>query len=208
MRHIVLWSGGIDSTNCLINILTNTNDEVIALHMNGDLPLIPMDPNIIKGERDAIHSMLPILRNRYREFEYKEFSHQRFLFDEDDHAGYEVTTFPLIYMLDGTPTVVYLSKNQEEMGEFSELFHSELSNAIKKDRELQSALYQYSTIEFKIYNKEKPKAQVYQELGELTEYTWSCIGPCKEEGKQCGECIWCVQIEKIRQQALQGDQVQ
>lgn len=194
MRHIVLWSGGPDSTKCLIDMLENTNDPVIALHLRGDIPTVPMDPGVIEGELNAIHTLAPIIRERYRDFELKEFSHHRFVFGSDDHFGNEIHTFPLIYMLDDTPTNFYIARNSWDR---DTTLIKDQGTGVGKSQQLSDILCKAAGGSYIAHNLNKPKVEICYELGDLLPLTWSCIGPVIEKGKPCGKCSWCRRRRKV-----------
>lgn len=200
IRRIVLWSGGADSTKCLIELLEQTNDPVIALHLHGDLPPTPMDSGVIYGEKQAIATLTPILQKRFRPFQVKSFYHKRFIFDEEDHVGDEISTFPLIYTLDGMQTKIYVPRNADDIftqNEREQQWPASLARAVYLGKLLRNELIKTTSIMIDDYNVHKSKLQIYRELGDLRNLTWSCIGPVDKQGFHCGKCAWCVERTKF-----------
>jgi len=73
-RMLVTWSGGLDSTYGLVRVLRETDDEVYVHHIHRFAPHDDKsDPaQSCRYEADAVGKMLPIIRERYRDFAYSE----------------------------------------------------------------------------------------------------------------------------------------
>lgn len=199
MKRIVSWSGGPDSTATLIHLLQNTDDRVIAIHIKGDMPTVAMDPDITEGEENAVLTLAPILRERYRDFELKVFSHRRFILDEwEDHRGIEAHFFPLIYMLDNEPAVMYIGRNETDK---KENWPRYVNGSIEGSYTIRDQLMGAIGVEVVDFNIDKPKSEICLDLGDLWDLTWSCLGPLREKGVQCGVCRWCRQREEAQTKA-------
>jgi hypothetical protein len=73
-RMLVTWSGGLDSTYGLVRVLRETDDEIHVHHIHR---FAPHDDNSdpaqsCRYEAAAVDRMLPIIRERYRDFTYSE----------------------------------------------------------------------------------------------------------------------------------------
>ena len=68
MRHLVLWSGGPDSTLSLIDAL-KTNDPVVALHVSIKFPPNPGRSPKWEYELNRIRTLYPYLQKKYRPFD-------------------------------------------------------------------------------------------------------------------------------------------
>lgn len=198
MKRIVLWSGGPDSTKCLIDVLEQTDDEVIAFHLNGDISNEPMDKGVIAGENNAIEQLKPLIEEQYRSFTLKCFSHRRFVFGRRDHQiGYEIYIFPLIFGLEES-IKVYVARNEadKEIFEVQQGFDGGFAYSWK----LHDLVYE-GDIELEQHNVDVPKYQNVIDLGDWYELTWSCMGPVTETGEQCGKCDWCERRKKAEREA-------
>ena len=63
----VLWSGGVDSTAALYDVLKNHRDIVFAHHIH-----FKNRERRWEAEKDAVDKVLPWLRKNVRDFEYSE----------------------------------------------------------------------------------------------------------------------------------------
>jgi|ETN01SMinimDraft_4_1059930.scaffolds.fasta_scaffold17140_2 7-cyano-7-deazaguanine synthase in queuosine biosynthesis len=66
-KTVVLWSGGVDSTGVLYNILKDYPDEVFAHHIH-----FKNRENRWEAEKESVDKMIPWLRKNVRDFDYSE----------------------------------------------------------------------------------------------------------------------------------------
>jgi hypothetical protein len=73
-RMLVTWSGGLDSTYGLVRVLRETDDEIFVHHIHRFAPHDDKnDPaQSCRYEATAVGRMLPLIRERYRDFAYSE----------------------------------------------------------------------------------------------------------------------------------------
>jgi diphthamide synthase (EF-2-diphthine--ammonia ligase) len=73
-RMLVTWSGGLDSTYGLVRVLRETDDDIHVHHIHRFAPHDDKsDPaQSSQYEAAAVGRMLPIIRERYRDFTYSE----------------------------------------------------------------------------------------------------------------------------------------
>lgn len=190
--RILLWSGGPDSTAMMIDFLENTDDPVIAVHVKGDMTGGPVGEDVIEGSENAVHSLYPILRDRYRSFDLKVFSHEWFSMDDDeDYKGLGVFFYPITYLLNVPNSVLYLGHTREDR-----------NDSWRKFGELDVNSYPYLLgLDIVDYNMDKPKSEIFLQLGDLWDMTWSCVGPLKERGVPCYHCNWCMRRKRAEADA-------
>jgi hypothetical protein len=73
-KLLVTWSGGLDSTYGLVRVLKETEDDVFVHHIHRFAPHDNTSQAALSSgyEAHAVSRMLPLIRDRYRDFAYSE----------------------------------------------------------------------------------------------------------------------------------------
>jgi len=73
-KLLVTWSGGLDSTYGLVRVLRETEDDIFVHHIHRFAPHDDKSAAAESGryEATAVGKMLPLIRERYRDFAYSE----------------------------------------------------------------------------------------------------------------------------------------
>lgn len=184
---IVLWSGGPDSTSCLIDLLQHTNEPVIAYHifLYKDLGYNP-NLNLYAAEYqqfDIVHQLHHVLQQIYRSFELRCYSMS---IPQHTEPGIEIGLFPILDAITQNATV-FTGRCTDDQA----MHETNLNNTLFINRNNIARMFGINIIEYNYYHK--TKKQIREHLGEyLWGLTISCIDPYVD-GTPCGNCVRCQQ---------------
>lgn len=211
--RLILFSGGIDSTYLLAQILRETEDPVIAHHVH----LINREKRH-NAEAKACKQIVEYCRANYRDFRFTESTVDRSNFRT---MGYDVITVAAEggiaasnYLLDTgqMPDFWMLGLNEEEAQalEDTKVTGSKTTTLQKPS---QSRLnYLLAAMAASCYPNAppkylrpiiKPKRELMEYMGQdLVNLCWTCRRPIETNGEftECGECITCKLMLSIKSQ--------
>jgi len=195
-KTVVLWSGGLDSTGALYNILKDYPDEVFAHHIH-----FKNRENRWQAEKDSVDKMIPWLRKNVRDFEYSESTFEIDL----KFIGWDIMTSMYIGGLvvkDKKCNKLVLSTNGDDIIHSS--WRATLSQLLAVITHLQRPTeHQWFPYIWQVVSKTSKK-EIWNSLPDfLKENFWSCRKPNlngKKDGKwiECGICPPCEELNKIR----------
>ena len=195
-KVVVLWSGGVDSTAALYDVLKNHRDIVFAHHIH-----FKNRERRWEAEKDAVDKMLPWLRKNVRDFEYSESTLEMDL----KFIGWDIMTSMYIggiVVRDKKCTRLVLATNGDDYKQTS--WRTTLSQLLAVITNLTHPIeHQSFPYMWQIASKISKK-DLWNSLPEfLKENIWSCRKPNlngKKDGKwiECGICITCEKLNAVR----------
>ena len=195
-KVVVLWSGGVDSTAALYDVLKNHRDIVFAHHIH-----FKNRERRWEAEKDAVDKMLPWLRKNVRDFEYSESTLEMDL----KFIGWDIMTSMYIggiVVRDKKCTRLVLSTNGDDYKQTS--WRTTLSQLLAVITSLTHPTEHQSFPYLWQMASKTSKKDLWNSLPEfLKENIWSCRKPNlngKKDGKwiECGICITCEKLNAVR----------
>ena len=195
-KVVVLWSGGVDSTAALYDVLKNHRDIVFAHHIH-----FKNRERRWEAEKDAVDKMLPWLRKNVRDFEYSESTLEMDL----KFIGWDIMTSMYIggiVVRDKKCTRLVLSTNGDDYKQTS--WRTTLSQLLAVITNLTHPTEHQSFPYLWQMASKTSKKDLWNSLPEfLKENIWSCRKPNlngKKDGKwiECGICITCEKLNAVR----------
>lgn len=191
---IISWSGGPDSTACLIDLLQYTDDPVIAYHIF----VKPTNASVVTGnynldqpgeklDYQAVKKLTPMLKEQFRDFDVRFIT---ITTPQDPDNYHEIGLYPLLIAINND--AIYYSGRCAEDTEDDQSWVTNTSTPLYHFVERRDAIKDFCDLEIVKYNSEKTKKQIRKELGEkIWKLTWSCQLPTSTN-KPCGKCPKCV----------------
>ncbi len=192
-----MFSGGVDSTHVLVNLLCDTDDIVLAHHVH----LINRELRH-QAEAQACRNIVQWCRKNYRDFFYSESTIDRSRFRA---PGYDVIAVAseggiaaCNFLIDTgkMPDHWLLGINAEEYNDVSVTSEGRLGHILAA---MAASCFPNPPPAF-TRPKIRPKAELIADLGpELAALCWTCRRPVKSiDGfVECGECKTCKLIEAL-----------
>jgi 7-cyano-7-deazaguanine synthase in queuosine biosynthesis len=201
MNFLISWSGGIDSTYRLAEVLENTDYEVFADHFSN----LTSENDRHRHEYLAVMNLYERLQTRYRKFQltFGSIDHGYVLNPNPPAEGkvlHEKVTLPFD-MATVCFRVGVLAKHWEHKGKkiskFSIGSHSrELHWSVRWDSIYQAAkaaAWPRDAPEFDLRTLVSKAAEIkFLEERQLYDLTWFCRTPVN--GSECGQCQTCVEV--------------
>lgn len=180
---LLMFSGGIDSTNCFYHFLRNNLDKkLLVCHV-----ILINREGRNERELEAVNNIINWLRNKgldnfkYIEVKYEQPNHLFVMYDMFLYGGYVVPVLAKTYKFEEMIIPEILCDTQR--------FGQSLINRRKKIKQVRDILLGK---EIKTVHplENKTKCEIIDELPEdLFQLTWFCRKPIK--GKACKKCITC-----------------
>ena len=195
-KVVVLWSGGVDSTAALYDVLKNHRDIVFAHHIH-----FKNRERRWEAEKDAVDKMLPWLRKNVRDFEYSESTLEMDL----KFHGWDIMTSMYIGGLvvrDKKCARLVLATNGDDYKQTS--WRTTLSQLLAVITNLTHPTEHQSFPYLWQMASKTSKKDLWNSLPEfLKENIWSCRKPNlngKKDGKwiECGICSTCEKLNAVR----------
>ncbi len=194
-----MFSGGIDSTYALKELLIKTNDVVLAHHIH-----MVNSEKRFRAEAKAAREIVAYCRSNFRQFSYSESLIDR---SRLKTAGYDVITIAgeagvvannFLFETGQPVDRLIIGTNQEEEDAEARDVPDRLPHFLAA---LAASSYPNPPPRFET-PEIKPKAHLVKELeNELRSMCWTCRRPVESDGslRECRECKTCKLMTEIRQ---------
>ena len=199
---VVMLSGGVDSVGALYRVLKETNNSVVAHHVN----FINSEKRY-EAESIACSSIVSYLKKNVRDFEYNE---STFIFPMKRHIGWDIITAMYIgglvtknYYKDDNIIELCIGDTKDDFGAYK--WKSPIAQSIG----LLSALEDPRKVRQNVPKIIQPVVDMTKEEiinyipSDLFSLTWSCRVPQRIEMDTtttfttCGHCITCIDLKNI-----------
>lgn len=188
VRHLVLWSGGPDSTLSLKDVLTQTNDPVVALHVSLKFYTEPGRMPKWQYELGLVKTLYPMMQKMFRPFELitNEF--------KIDHCV--ISDILIMVPFAAGACNYYKDIGKIWTGDDSVQDDGMMDNALKSAIQLCIFGHRHPKTNLNIDYHPKPgtnrsKQKIREDLGEEL---WNTAISCRQpyiDGSVCGECESC-----------------
>lgn len=184
-KSLILFSGGVDSSALLKKMLTETDDEMVVLHIQLKNHLNRWQP-----EYKAVQKLIPHFKKNYRDFLYKELSVEYYSYKDRMFDPYMVSFFASHVAADEQVDRILVGMILEDITFFSGAHRIPIERRLRA--ETNRAFGTEATWEYPF--EHISKGEIYKYLtDEEYQMTFSCRNPKGE--KTCGECEACTEIK-------------